>query len=95
MIRVAHARLAPTTLRVASRARPSAPAAPLQSHADVLGDVLSLLALARLAGMRSDRAARASARLIASPPAPQDLSRIASRLRAWIRRHRRDHPGAV
>lgn len=94
MARVANARLAPTTLRVAPRVR-AAPDIPVQSQANALGDVLSLLALARLAGMRSERAAHASARLIAAPPAQHELTRIASRLRAWIRRHRRDHIGAV
>jgi hypothetical protein len=82
MARVARARQAP--LRVAPR--PSA--RPLQAHADSLGDVLSLLALARLGGMRSARAVSASARLIAHPPAPAELSRIASRLRAWLARQR-------
>jgi hypothetical protein len=68
---------------------------PLQSHADALGDVLSLLALARLAGMRPARTASASARLLAHPPAAPDLARIASRIRAWLRRHRRDATGIV
>lgn len=93
MTRVAHARLAPPPLRASPR--PRTPDSVIQSHADALGDVLSLLALARLAGMRSERAARSSARLITSPPAQADLARIASRLRAWIRRRRRDHIGAV
>lgn len=93
MTRVAHARLAPPPLRASSRTR--TPDSAIQSHADALGDVLSLLALARLAGMRSERAARSSARLITSPPTLPDLTRIASRLRAWIRRRRRDHIGAV
>ncbi|MEP7066296.1 MAG: hypothetical protein ABI889_09710 [Gemmatimonadota bacterium] len=93
MMRVARARQAP--LRVASpRPRP-APPAPipatlLQSHADALSDALSLLALARQAGMRPARAARTSARLLAHPPEANDLLRIASRLRAWLRRQRRE-----
>jgi hypothetical protein len=82
MARVARGRQAP--LRVAARAQ----SRPLQAHADSLGNVLSLLALARLAGMRSARAASASARLIAHPPAPPELARIASRLRAWLIRTR-------
>jgi hypothetical protein len=93
MVRVARARQAP--LRVAARVRSAEPQQPLQSHADALGDVLSLLALARLAGMRSARAAQTSARLIADPPARHDLARIASRLRAWIRRQRGERLGAV
>ena len=88
MVRVARARQAP--LRVAARARETNPVPPLQSHADTLGDVLSLLALARQAGMRPARAAHASARLLAHPPALDDLARIASRIRAWLRRQRRD-----
>jgi hypothetical protein len=80
---------------VAARVGSAEPQQPLQSHADALGDVLSLLALARLAGMRSARAAQTSARLIADPPARHDLSRIASRLRAWIRRQRGERLGAV
>ena len=91
MVRVARARQAP--LRVAaSRPRATTPApelaTSLQSHADALGDTLSLLALARQAGMRPARASRTSARLLAHPPAQIDLARIASRLRAWIRRQR-------
>ena len=93
MMRVARARQAP--LRVAARVRSAEPQQPLQSHADALGDVLSLLALARLAGMRSVRAAQTSARLIADPPTRHDLARIASRLRAWIRRQRGERLGAV
>jgi hypothetical protein len=98
MMRVARARQAP--LRVAaSRPRGAAPApvaSPLlQSHADALGDVLSLLALARQAGMRPARASRTSARLLAHPPARDDLARIASRLRAWLRRQRREKAAAV
>jgi hypothetical protein len=98
MVRVARARQAP--LRVAaSRPRAAAPApelaAPLQSHADALGDALSLLALARQVGMRPARAARASARLLAKPPAQHDLARIASRLRAWIRRQRTGRIGRI
>lgn len=98
MVRVARARQAP--LRV-SAARPrSAPPAPafsplLQSHADALSDALSLLALARQAGMRPARAARTSARLLAHPPAHEDLTRIASRLRAWLHRQRRLNATAV
>jgi len=91
MVRVARARQAPLRVAVARpRASASAPelAAPLQAHADALGDALSLLALARQAGMRPARAARTSARLLATPPAQHDLARIASRLRAWIRRQR-------
>jgi hypothetical protein len=82
MVRVARARQAP--LRVAPRAA----ARQLQAHADSLGDVLSLLALARLGGMRSARAVSASAWLIAHPPVPAELARIASRLRAWLARQR-------
>ena len=82
MVRVARARQAP--LRVAPRAA----SRPLQAHADSLGDVLSLLALARHAGMRPARAAAASARLLARPPARAELARIASRLRAWLLRQR-------
>ncbi|HEY8794335.1 MAG TPA: hypothetical protein VIM15_05260 [Gemmatimonadaceae bacterium] len=109
MARVARARQAP--LRVAaSRPRSAAPApAPgsalgssssrevpsPQSRADALGDVLSLLALARDSGMRPARAARASARLLAEPPSRDDLVRIASRLRAWMRRQPRARFGAV
>jgi hypothetical protein len=107
MARVARARQAP--LRVAaSRPRSAAPApasalgsassreVPLpQSRADALGDVLSLLALACDSGMRPARAARASARLLAEPPSHNDLARIASRLRAWMRRQPRARFGAV
>ena len=107
MARVARARQAP--LRVAaSRPRSAAPApasalgsassreVPLpQSRADALGDVLSLLALACDSGMRPARAARASARLLAEPPSRDDLARIASRLRAWMRRQPRGRVGAV
>jgi len=82
MVRVSRARQAP--LRVAARPAQR----PLQAHADSLGDVLSLLALARLAGMRPERAARASARMLAHPPAPAELARLASRLRAWVVRQR-------
>jgi len=101
MVRVARVRQAPP-LRVAA-ARPrstaseaaSAPAPSLQSRADALGDVLSLLALARHAGLRPARAAHASARLLSDPPARDELARIASRLRAWLRRHPRARIGAV
>lgn len=82
MVRVARARQAP--LRVAARTAPR----PLQAHADSLGDVLSLLALARLAGMRPARAASASARLLSRPPSHAELARLASRLRAWLIRQR-------
>jgi hypothetical protein len=98
MVRVARARQAP--LRV-SAARPrSAPPAPafsslLQSHADALSDTLSLLAFARQAGMRPARASRTSARLLAHPPAPEELTRIASRLRAWLHRQRALNAAAV
>ena len=101
MVRVARARQAAAPLRVAPvrpRSAPSssAPGAPsLQSRADALGDALSLLALARLAGMRPARAAHASARLISQPPPHAELARIASRLRAWLRRHPRERIGAV
>jgi hypothetical protein len=96
MVRVARARQAP--LRVSAPRPRSAPPAPafsplLQSHADALSDVLSLLALARQAGMRPARAARTSARLLAHPPGREDLTRIASRLRAWL--HRQRQPGAT
>jgi hypothetical protein len=57
--------------------------------------VLSLLALARQAGMRPARASRTSARLLAHPPAHDDLARIASRLRAWLRRQRREKSAAL
>ena len=87
MVRVARARQAPP-LRVAA-------AAPLQSRAEVLVDVLSLLALARHAGMRPARAAHASAHLLSDPPARDVLARIACRLRAWLRRHPRARIGAV
>lgn len=98
MMRVARARQAP--LRVAAPRSRGAPApavsAPLlQSHADALSDVLALLALARQAGMRPARAARASARLLAHPPARDDLARIASRLRAWLHRQRRETAAAM
>lgn len=102
MVRVARARQ--STLRVAAvRPRGATPAAsapqpespPSQSRADALGDVLSLLALARHAGMRPARAARTSARLLAEPPSRDDLARIASRMRAWLRRHPRRRIGAV
>jgi hypothetical protein len=92
MMRVARARQAP--LRVsASRPRsasptPAAVSPLLQSHADALSDALSLLALARQAGMRPTRAARTSARLLAHPPSREELTRIASRLRAWLLRQR-------
>ena len=82
MVRVARARQAP--LKVA----PRAPSRPLQAHADSLGDLLSLLALARLAGMRPARAASASVRLLTGPPTHAELARIASRLRAWLIRQR-------
>ena len=82
MARVARARQAPL------RVTPRAPSRPLQAHADSLGDLLSLLALARLAGMRPARAASASARLLSQPPGRADLARIASRLRAWLIRQR-------
>jgi hypothetical protein len=81
-VRVVRARQAP--LRVA----PRAPSRPLQAHADSLGDLLSLLALARLAGMRPTRAATASARLLSQTPSRAQLARIASRLRAWLIRQR-------
>lgn len=88
MMRVSRARQAP--LRVAAprqRSIQPSPTSPLlQSHADALSDTLSLLALARQAGMRPARAARTSARLLARPPAREDLARMASRLRAWLRR---------
>ncbi|HMA02561.1 MAG TPA: hypothetical protein VKP02_09340 [Gemmatimonadaceae bacterium] len=88
MMRVSRARQAP--LRVAAprqRSIQPSPISPLlQSHADALSDTLSLLALARQAGMRPARAARTSARLLAHPPAREDLARMASRLRAWLRR---------
>lgn len=88
MMRVSRARQAP--LRVAAprqRSIQPSPTSPLlQSHADALSDTLSLLALARQAGMRPARAARTSARLLAHPPAREDLARMASRLRAWLRR---------
>jgi hypothetical protein len=92
MVRMAHARQSPH--RVAPVRQRGAPASPtslplIQSHAELLGDVLSLLALARHTGMRPARAARTSARLLAHPPARDDLARIASRLRAWVRRQRR------
>jgi hypothetical protein len=45
--------------------------------------------------MRPARAARASARLLAKPPAQNDLARIASRLRAWIRRQRTGRTGRI
>ncbi|MEO8880740.1 MAG: hypothetical protein ABI446_10115 [Gemmatimonadaceae bacterium] len=77
MVRVAHARQAPRRVAIAP---------PLQSRADALGDVLALLARARIAGMRPARASRSSARLLASPPTGHELARIASRLRAWLRR---------
>lgn len=103
MVRVARARQ--STLRVAAvRPRSATPATavtpqpespPSQSRADALGDVLSLLALARHAGMRPARAARTSARLLAEPPSRDDLARIASRMRAWLRRHPRRRIGAV
>jgi hypothetical protein len=103
MVRVARARQAAPPLRVAParpRSAPPQPAAaphtpPLQSRADALGDLLSLLALARHAGMRPARAAHASARLLAEPPSHADLARLASRLRAWLRRHPRQRIGAV
>jgi hypothetical protein len=103
MVRVARARQ--STLRVAAvRPRsappitaptPEAETSPSQSRADALGDVLSLLALARHAGMRPARAARTSARLLAEPPSRDALARIASRMRAWLRRHPRRRIGAV
>lgn len=103
MVRVARARQ--STLRVAAvRPRSAMPATaaprdpqppPSQSRADALGDVLSLLALARHAGMRPARAARTSARLLAEPRSRDDLARIASRMRAWLRRHPRRRIGAV
>ena len=98
MVRVARARQSP--LRVASprpgsAPQPAAPLPLLQPHAELLGDVLSLLALARQAGMRPARAARTSAGLLAHPPARDDLARIASRLRAWLRRQRREGTDAV
>ena len=97
MVRVARARQAP--LRVAAaRPRTVAPtpdSPPCQSRADALGDVLSLLALARYAGMRPARAAHSSARLLAEPPGVDDLARIASRLRTWLRRHSREPIGVV
>ncbi|MBA2683488.1 MAG: hypothetical protein H0U66_03225, partial [Gemmatimonadaceae bacterium] len=46
-------------------------------------------------GMRPARAARSSARMLADPPSHDGLARIASRLRAWLRRHPRTHLGAV
>ena len=89
-------RVAPARPRAAPPPPPSPPdAPPLQSRADALGDLLSLLALARHVGMRPARAARTSARLLAVPPSHADLARIASRLRAWLRRHPRQHIGAV
>jgi hypothetical protein len=98
MVRVARARQAP--LRVSSpRPRSAAPAPAfsplLQSHADALSDALSLLALARQAGMRPARAARTSARLLAHPPAREELTRIPSRLRAWLHRQRLAETAAV
>lgn len=98
MMRVSRARQAP--LRVAASRQRSVPRAPassplLQSHADALSDALSLLALARQAGMRPARAARASARLLAHPPAHEDLARIASRLRAWLHRQQRESAAAM
>jgi hypothetical protein len=98
MARVARARQAP--LRVSAPRPRSAPPAPafspiLQSHADALGDALALLALARQAGMRPARAARTSARLLAHPPAREELTRIASRLRAWLLRQRQLNAAAV
>jgi hypothetical protein len=91
MQRVARARQAP--LRVSAPRPRGAPPVPafsplLQSHADALSDALALLALARQAGMRPARAARTSARLLAHPPAREELTRIASRLRAWLHRQR-------
>jgi hypothetical protein len=96
MMRVSRARQA--QLRVSTprpRAAPPAPAPLLQSHADALSDALALIALARQAGMRPARAARTSARLLARPPAREDLARIASRLRAWLHRQRRERAVAV
>jgi hypothetical protein len=98
MARVARARQAP--LRVSGPRPRSALPAPafsplLQSHADALGDALALLALARQAGMRPARAARTSARLLAHPPAREELTRIASRLRAWLLRQRQLNAAAV
>jgi hypothetical protein len=98
MARVARARQAP--LRVSGPRPRSAPPAPafspiLQSHADALGDALALLALARQAGMRPARAARTSARLLAHPPEREELTRIASRLRAWLLRQRQLNAAAV
>ena len=98
MVRVARARQTP--LRVSAPRPRSAPPAPafsplLQSHADALSDALSLLALARQAGMRPARAARTSARLLAHPPARENLTRIASRLRAWLDRQRQSEPMAM
>jgi len=89
MMRVSRARQAPLRVAVPRQRslQPSTISSPLlQSHADALSDALSLLALARHAGMRPARAARTSARLLAHPPAREDLTRIASRLRAWLRR---------
>ncbi|HEY2895956.1 MAG TPA: hypothetical protein VGJ12_02380, partial [Gemmatimonadaceae bacterium] len=98
MQRVARARQAP--LRVsAPRPRSAAPVPAfsplLQSHADALSDALSLLAVARQAGMRPARAARTSARLLAHPPTREELARIASRLRAWLHRQRELNTAAV
>jgi hypothetical protein len=98
MQRVARARQAP--LRVSSpRPRNATPASAfsplLQSHADALSDALALLALARQAGMRPARAARTSAHLLAHPPTREELTRIASRLRAWLHRQRQLNAAAV
>ena len=98
MLRVQRARQAP--LRVSAPRPRSASPTPsfsplLQSHADALSDALSLLALARQAGMRPARAARTSARLLAHPPAREELTRIASRLRAWLHRQRLAEAAAV
>lgn len=101
MVRVARARQTPPLRVAAARSRSAAseaaplPSPALQSRADALGDVLSLLALARHAGMRPARAAHASARLLAEPPARDELARIASRMRAWLRRDPRARIGAV
>jgi hypothetical protein len=85
----------PATAAPATAAPQEPESPPSQSRADALGDVLSLLALARHAGMRPARAARTSARLLAEPPSRDDLARIASRMRAWLRRHPRRGIGAV
>ena len=101
MVRVARARQAPLRVARLARARRLRPRArrttPVPRRR---ARRRTLAARARAPGGDAPRArgSYASARLLATPPTQLDLARIASRLRAWIRRQRSEtveHIGAL